>query len=313
MLGFETSDDAAVYKINDTQAAVLTVDFFTPIVDDPYDFGRVAAANSLSDIYAMGAKPHVVLNLLAFPCKLGPKIIGAVLQGANEVVRQAGAITMGGHTVEDKEPKFGLSCFGLIDSDKIVLNKGAQDGDYLYLTKNLGTGIMTTALKRSLISEEELKPVVESMATLNKEASEAMLKAEVHAGTDVTGFGLAGHLHEMCEASGLGAELSFGSLPLFEGVKDFAQQGVCPGKTSEMKSWADQFLTYNTSQITQDEFQWMSTILCDPQTSGGMLVAIAPDKAQIFEENYAQLSAKKAWRIGRITNKLDAGCINLVQ
>ena len=199
MLGFETSDDAAVYRLSDDMAALLTVDFFTPIVDDPYDFGRIAAANALSDIYAMGGRPLTAMNLLAFPCSLGADIVGEVVRGGAEKVAEAGAVTVGGHTIDDKEPKFGLSVFGVVHPDKVVRNRGALAGDALFLTKPVGTGIIGTALKKGLETELTARDAIESMAALNRDACEAMVSVGVSACTDVTGFGLLGHLHEMAD------------------------------------------------------------------------------------------------------------------
>ena len=204
MLGFETSDDSAVYRLTDDLAALLTVDFFTPIVDDPYDFGRITAANALSDIYAMGGRPLTAMNLLAFPCSMGADIVGEVVRGGAEKVTEAGAVTVGGHTIDDKEPKFGLSVFGVVHPDKVVRNRGALVGDVLFLTKPVGTGLIGTALKNGLEDEDSAREVIESMAALNRHACEAMVAVGVHAATDVTGFGLLGHLHEMVEASGCG-------------------------------------------------------------------------------------------------------------
>ena len=220
LLGFETSDDAAVYQLTDDIATLLTVDFFTPIVDDPYDFGRIAAANSLSDIYAMGGRPLTAMNLLAFPCSLGPDIVGEVVRGGSEKVAEAGAVTVGGHTIDDKEPKFGLSVMGVVHPDKVVRNRGAQAGDVLVAHQahrhrrswpppsSAGSRPRTTA-----------REVIESMATLNRAACEAMVEVGVHAATDVTGFGLLGHLHEMAEASGVAvAARSRTQVPLFDRV-----------------------------------------------------------------------------------------------
>lgn len=275
MLGFETSDDAAVWRLSDDSAALLTVDFFTPIVDDPYDFGRITAANALSDIYAMGGRPLTAMNLLAFPCSMGAEIVGEVVRGGAEKVAEAGAVTVGGHTIDDKEPKFGLSVFGVVHPDKVVRNRGAQAGDVLVLTKPIGTGLVATALKRGLETEESAREVIESMATLNRAACEAMVEIGVHAGTDVTGFGLLGHVHEMAEASGCAVELDAGAVPLFERALDYAEQGVAPGRTAEIVAWADPFTRWE-SALARDV--WMR-VLCDPQTSGGLLIAVAEARA----------------------------------
>ena len=280
MLGFETSDDSAVYRLTDDMAALLTVDFFTPIVDDPYDFGRIAAANSLSDIYAMGGRPLTAMNLLAFPCSLGPDIVGDVVRGGAEKVTEAGAVTVGGHTIDDKEPKFGLSVFGVVHPDKVIRNKGALVGDEIFLTKPIGTGIMATALKQGLETETTAREVIESMAALNRLACEAMIEVGVSACTDVTGFGLLGHLHEMAEASGCSAELDLASVPLFERVMEYAEQAVVPGRTAEVTDWARAFALWASDE---DADIWMR-ILCDPQTSGGLMIAVhAEDADQLTE------------------------------
>lgn len=275
MLGFETSDDSAVYRMSDDVAALLTVDFFTPIVDDPYDFGRITAANALSDIYAMGGRPLTAMNLLAFPCSMGPDIVGEVVRGGAEKVTEAGAVTVGGHTIDDKEPKFGLSVFGVVHPDKVVRNRGAVAGDVLFLTKPIGTGLVATALKRELETEETAREVIESMATLNRYAAEAMVEVGVNACTDVTGFGLLGHLHEMAEASGCAAELDLSAVPLFERALEYAEQGVAPGRTAEVVEWANPFVRWHNSA---DRDVWMR-VLCDPQTSGGLLIAVPASSA----------------------------------
>lgn len=276
MLGFETSDDAAVYRLSDDMAALLTVDFFTPIVDDPYDFGRITAANALSDVYAMGGRPLAVMNLLAFPCSMGADIVGEVVRGGAEKVTEAGAVTVGGHTIDDKEPKYGLSVFGTVHPDKVVLNRGAVPGDVMFLTKPVGTGIWGTALKAQLRDEDDARAVIESMATLNKAAAEAMIEVGVHAGTDLTGFGLAGHAHEMAEASGCSLKILLDEVPLFEGTVELAEQGSVPGRTAEVVAWADEFVSWESPQRRS---LWMK-VVCDPQTSGGLMVAVSPEKAE---------------------------------
>jgi len=285
MVGFETSDDAAVYRLNDETALLLTVDFLTPIVDDPYDFGRIAAANSLSDIYAMGGTPLTAMNLLAFPCSLGPDIVAEVLRGGCDVCREAGAVVVGGHTIDDKEPKFGLSVMGVVHPDKVVRNTGARPGDVLFLTKPLGTGVIGTALKRGLEDETSARVVIESMAALNRAAAEAMQEIGVHAGTDVTGFGIAGHLHEMLAGSGCAGRLDFSALPIFDGVLEYAAQGVVPGRTADVIAYAADFMTWPEHPaplIEADadvETLAVWRVLCDPQTSGGILAAVAEENA----------------------------------
>lgn len=284
MVGFETSDDAAVYRLDDHTALLLTVDFFTPIVDDPYDFGRITAANSLSDVYAMGGRPLTAMNMVAFPCSLGPEVVAEVLRGGADVCREAGAIVVGGHTIDDKEPKFGLSVLGVVDPAHVVRNVGAVPNDLLILTKPLGTGVIGTALKRGLEDETSARDAIESMAALNKDACEAMQEVGVHAATDVTGFGIAGHLHEMLLGSDCAGELEFAALPLLDRVIEHAAAGVVPGRTADIIEYAAEFVDWpgrpaptGVAAPAEDLTRWR--VLCDPQTSGGLLIAVAPEKA----------------------------------
>lgn len=271
MVGFETSDDAAVYRMGDT-AILLTVDFFTPMVDDPYDFGRITAANSLSDVYAMGGRPLTAMNLLAFPCSMDAAIVSEVLRGGAEVCALAGCVVVGGHTIDDKEPKYGLSVMGVVDPDAVVRNVGARVGDVLVLTKRIGVGILNTALKQGLETEESLANVIESMAHLNKAASEAMVEVGVNAATDVTGFGLVGHLHEMALGSGLSAELDLGGVPVFERVLDYSARGVRPGRTADVIEAMESVVDWGPADDV-----WRG-VLADPQTSGGLLMAVDPTR-----------------------------------
>jgi selenide,water dikinase len=282
MVGFETADDAAVYRLDDRTALLLTVDFFTPIVDDPYDFGRITAANSLSDIYAMGGRPLTAMNLVAFPCSLGPEVVAEVLRGGGDVCREAGVIVVGGHTIDDKEPKFGLSVLGIVDPGRVVRNVGVRPGDMFVLTKPLGTGIIGTALKQGLENETTAREAIESMATLNKTACEVMQDVGVHAATDVTGFGILGHLHEMLEGSGCAGDLEFADLPLLDRALEHAGRGVVPGRTADVIAYAAEFTSWGahpaplTAGAPADDLTpWR--ILCDPQTSGGLLIAASPE------------------------------------
>jgi selenide,water dikinase len=294
ILGFETSDDSAVYRLTDDMAALLTVDFFTPIVDDPYDFGRIAAANALSDIYAMGGRPLTAMNLLAFPCSMGADIVGEVVRGGAEKVAEAGAVTVGGHTIDDKEPKYGLSVFGVVHPDKVVRNRGARVGDELFLTKPIGTGIIATALKQGLETEDSVRDVIESMATLNRHACEAMVAVGANACTDVTGFGLLGHLHEMADASGCAVELDLDAVPMFDRALEWADKGVVPGRTADVVAWARDFLTWYADA---DADLWLR-LLCDPQTSGGLLIAVPAEAAVDLARELAQRDVIGA-RVGR--------------
>ena len=294
LCGFETSDDAAVYRLSDTHAALLTVDFFTPIVDDPYDFGRITAANSLSDIYAMGGTPLTAMNLLAFSCALGPEVAAEVLRGGADVCAEAGVLIVGGHTIDDAEPKYGLSVMGTVHPDEVWLNKGAQPKDVIVLTKPIGTGIWGTALKRELVTEDEARAAIDSMAMLNKEAMEAAKDLEVHACTDITGFGLAGHIHEMASASQVDAEIALDVVPLLPHVKALAEEGVVPGRTGEIISWAKEFAAFDETYSNEEQELWLK-IICDPQTSGGLLFALPRDDAGV----YLQRMGGSAVAIGR--------------
>jgi len=271
MVGFETSDDAAVYLLGD-QAVLLTVDFFTPMVDDPYDFGRITAANALSDIYAMGGRPLTAMNLLAMPCSLPPEVAARVLQGGADKVCEAGAVIVGGHTIDDAEPKYGLSVMGIARPEEIVRNVGARGGDVLVLTKRIGVGVANTAIKRGLETEESLAEVIESMATLNRAASEAMVEVGVHAATDITGFGLLGHVREMALGSGCACEIALSAVPVWPGMLEYSRDGVRPGRTSDVLSFLDPFVSWGPA----DE-AWRG-VLADPQTSGGLLMAVDPSR-----------------------------------
>jgi selenide, water dikinase len=272
MVGFETSDDAAVYLLGD-RAILLTVDFFTPMVDDPYDFGRITAANALSDVYAMGGRPLVALNMLAFPCSMDPDVVARVLQGGAAKCAEAGVLVVGGHTIDDKEPKYGLSVMGEVEPDRVIRNVGARPGDALVLTKRIGVGIMNTALKAGLETEQTIAAVIESMAHLNKAACEAMVETGVNAATDVTGFGLLGHLQEMAGGSGLAAYLDVESVPVWEGALGYARDGVKPGRTLDVINALEQHVEWGGV-----ERAWKD-VLCDPQTSGGLLMAVPAERA----------------------------------
>lgn len=304
LLGFETSDDAAVLKLSDELAAVLTIDFLTPLVDDPRDFGRIAAANALSDVFAMGATPVCALNVLALDCALGNDVAREVLAGGAEAVAQAGALIVGGHSVDDPEPKYGLCVFGTVHPDRIVRNGGARAGDVLYLTKPLGVGLLSAAYKIGEIDLEAFQPAINSMKELNRAGALAMIEAGAHAATDVTGFGLAGHLHEMLEASGVGAVIDWEALPLFGGAWDLSCAYCRPNRTFSIMDFAAPFVRQGT--LDEDEFDNRMAVVCDPQTSGGLLVAISPDHAETFEKAFLQESGRPAARIGRIVE--DESC-----
>jgi len=269
-----TEDDAGVYQISDDTAIVQTVDFFTPIVDDPYDFGAIAAANALSDIYAMGAKPLTALNLVAFP-KDGPmEVLGEIIRGGAEKAREAGVVIIGGHSIDDKEPKYGMAVTGIVHPERLTLKGGARAGNALVLTKPLGTGIISTAIKVNRAPEDMIAAATKNMKTLNKAASDAMIEIGVTGATDITGFGLLGHLHEMLHRSCMSAKLRMSQIPIMEGVRALAKFSVPGGTRSNLKYVADK-VSWG-QEITEEE----KLILADAQTSGGLLIAVAQEKLE---------------------------------
>ncbi|MBV8074197.1 MAG: selenide, water dikinase SelD [Candidatus Eremiobacteraeota bacterium] len=279
LVGLATRDDAGVYKVRNDLALVQTVDFFTPIVDDPFDFGRIAAANALSDVYAMGATPLTALNICAFPVEdLDISILIRILEGGAAVAKQAGVALLGGHTIKDAEPKYGMAITGTVDPRKIVTNAGARPGDFLILTKPLGTGILTTALKRERIEAAALQPALEAMLTLNDVASRAMVETGVHAATDVTGYGLLGHAAEMMEASQVALEFASAEIPLFDGVLELIDEGIVPGGSRDNATAHAAFTEY-AEAVTPA----MRAVLSDAQTSGGLLIALDPAKAETLK------------------------------
>ncbi|NQT96830.1 MAG: selenide, water dikinase SelD [Candidatus Marinimicrobia bacterium] len=276
LVGTDTADDAAVYRIDDNTAIIQTVDFFTPIVDDPYQFGAIAAANSLSDVYAMGGKALFALNVVGFPSnRLPMSVLEAILLGAQDKAAEAGIAIIGGHTVDDTEPKFGLAVTGIIHPNKIVANVGAQPGDALILTKPIGTGILSTALKRGLLEPDQAAVLTETMAALNKFAAEAMQAVGVNACTDITGFGLLGHLLEMMKGSKLSAEIDSSAIPFLPGAVELATSGIIPGGTRDNRDYTNPFAEYadGISEVRQ-------LLLNDAQTSGGLLIAVAQEKVR---------------------------------
>jgi selenide,water dikinase len=291
-----TRDDAAVFRLSADRAIVATVDFFTPIVDDPYDFGRIAAANAFSDIYAMGATPLVALNLVGWPRDVIPyDVLGEVLRGGADVARAAQAFVLGGHSIDDPEPKYGMAVVGEVHPDRVVTNAGARPGDVLVLTKPIGTGVLTTALKRDLLSEAELASAVAVMTTLNDAAARAMLAVGVHAATDVTGFGLLGHLHSLLEASGAAAEVTARAVPLLPHAHDMAARGAVPGGTQRNRTSLADAVSFSAGV---DETT--RVLLSDAQTSGGLLIAAAPGSAEALVAALGREQAPAAAVIGRV-------------
>ena len=278
LVGLDTSDDAGVYRLNDTTAIVQTLDFFTPIVNDPYDFGQVAATNAISDVYAMGGTPITALNIVAFPIStLDKGILGEILRGAQDKLKEAGVTLVGGHSIDDKEPKFGLAVTGLVHPDKIKTNADAKVGDKLVLTKPIGVGICTTSLKNGLLSDEEITQVTKVMTTLNKTTAEVMANYDAHAVTDITGFGLLGHASEIAKASDVGIQIYYNQVPILPRVKELAIAGSVPGGTKNNFAHVADVVTYSDSLDQID--RW---ILCDAVTSGGLLISIAADEVNSF-------------------------------
>ena len=276
LVGHETHDDAAVYQLSAEQAVVETVDFFTPVVDDPFGFGRIAAANALSDVWAMGARPLFALNLVAFPVgKLPLEILGEILRGGADAAREAGAPILGGHSIDDPEPKYGLAVTGIVHPERILRNVGARPGDALLLTKPLGTGVVTTGVKRGTAPAEVVEAAVRSMATLNKVAGELLAASgAVRALTDVTGFGLLGHALEMAEGSRVRMRFEAAAVPLLPGARALAEQDVVPGGSKANLAWVTPRVRFPESLAPADR-----QLLADAQTNGGLLAAVDPGRA----------------------------------
>lgn len=275
LVGLDTNDDAGVYRLTDELALVQTVDFFTPIVDDPYSFGQVAAANALSDVYAMGGKPLTVLNIVAFPIKkLDKQILADILRGAGDKVKEAGATLVGGHSIDDNEPKFGLAVTGTVHPQRVRTNAGARPGDRLILTKPIGVGILTTSIKKDQLSEEEIANLTLVMTTLNKTAAEVMEGYDVGGCTDITGFGLLGHTSEMAKGSEVGIRINYSEVPVLPRVRELAQEGFVPGGTKNNHAHLQDTVVYPDGMDEID--QW---ILCDAVTSGGLLISVAAGQA----------------------------------
>jgi len=298
LVGLDTSDDAGVYKLTDELALVQTLDFFTPIVDDPYTFGQIAAANAISDIYAMGGKPLTVLNIVAFPIStLDKRILSEILRGAGDKVQEAGATLVGGHSIDDKEPKFGLAVTGLVHPDRVRTNAGARAGDKLILTKPIGVGIMTTSIKKDQLTADEIERVARVMSTLNKTAAETMEAYDVHACTDVTGFGLMGHALEMAKGSGKEIVIRKGDVPVLPRVRELAENGFVPGGTKNNYAHVEPDIEFPDELDQTDRY-----ILCDAVTSGGLLIAVGPDEADALLADLLERGVEAAM-IGEVTNR----------
>lgn len=295
LVGFDHNDDAGVYRLTPDLAIVQTVDFFTPMVDDPFTFGAIAAANALSDIYAMGGKPVSALSVLACPADGDMDVIGEIVRGGASKMREAGAAIVGGHSVNDPEIKFGYAVTGVIDPRRVKENAGAHTGDALLFTKRIGTGVISTALKRGLAREEHVQAGIESMMQLNREACEAMLRFEVHGCTDVTGFGLIAHAREMAMASGVTIEINAGWVRFLPGALEYARIGAIPGGLKNNRAFAESCVEYR-AEVAPDVID----LLYDPQTSGGLLISMAERDAEALIDAYPA-----AYRIGRVIERAE--------
>ena len=295
VVGFDGADDAAAVRLDDGKIIIQSVDFFTPIVDDPYQFGQIAAANALSDIYAMGGRPLFALNIVGFPINDLPKsVLTEILQGGADKAAEAGIPIVGGHSVDDKEPKYGLVVTGEVDESNMWRNSGAQVGDVLVLTKPLGTGVIATAIKKGVASNESISAAIKTMSTLNKGAADALHGLNVHAVTDVTGFGLLGHLKEMCQGSGVSAEINFSDLEFLPHVRDLAESGIMAGGTRRNLDYVKKYVEFDSALSELDQL-----LAADAQTSGGLLISISEPDAQ----KYVKTFGSPAKIIGQIIQK----------
>ncbi len=299
LIGPTTADDAAVYKVNDELAIVATVDFFTPVVDDPRTFGRIAATNSLSDVYAMGGRPVFALNLVAFPSKLLPmSVLGEILAGGNDVAQEAGVSLVGGHTIEDQEPKYGMCVIGFVKPNEVWPNAAGRPGDALVLTKAIGTGIITTAMKEDAAPREAVDAAIRAMTTLNRRAAEiAKEVGEIHACTDVTGFGLLGHLREMVQGAKLSARVYAEKVPLLPGARELAEADYAPGGTERNLAHVAPVVEWEGAID-----QAMRLVLADAQTAGGLLLALPQEKAEVLVSRLRDEGLHDATIIGELTS-----------
>jgi selenide,water dikinase len=299
IVGLEKADDAGVYKLSEDLAIIQTIDFFTPIVDDPYTFGQIAVANALSDVYAMGGKPLTAMNVVCFPIKaLDISVLREILRGGLEKMKEAGVALVGGHSVDDVELKYGLSVTGVMHPSKVVTKTGAKAGDKLILTKPLGTGIISTAIKGRVAGEETMTKVASHMATLNKVASEAMQEIGVNACTDITGFGLLGHACEMIQDSEIGMKIRTASVPVFAEAMEFAQMGMIPGGTYRNKEFRSSMVKMPTEVP-----EYVQDVLFDPQTSGGLFIAVSAAKANLLLSRLHEAGVVEARIVGEVVGQ----------
>ncbi len=299
LVGLETSDDAAVYKLTDEIALIQTLDFFTPMVDDPYVFGQISAANALSDVYAMGGVPSVCMNIVCFPSCYDMNVLGEILRGGFDKVKESGALLVGGHTVDDKEPKYGLSVSGIVNPNKVLSNANAKVNDKLILTKPIGVGILNTAMKENLLDENISKKVIETMIHLNKYAAKSFDEINVNSVTDITGFGLLGHILEMAKASNVSIEIDSSEVPILEGAISMANMGIIPAGMYKNKDYISKDV------LVSDIDTAIEDILYDPQTSGGLLVSVSEENAEKLVSSMLKNGSLEAKIIGTVKEKSD--------
>lgn len=304
LVGVETSDDAAIYKVNDELALIQTLDFFTPVVDDPYLFGQIAAANSLSDVYAMGGEPRTALNIVGFPSCLDPKILGRILEGGASKVLEAGAILAGGHSIQDDEPKYGLSVTGFVNPNKIFKNYGSQPGDVIIITKQVGSGLINTAIKAEMAEKSQIDEVVTVMTSLNKKAKEVIENYPISACTDITGFGLAGHAMEMAASSKVTFEIDVNKVPYIDGALEMAKMGLVPAGTYNNKD----YISGDVESINIEECYL--DLMYDPQTSGGLLITLAESEVENIMKDFEKKNMDtKVAVIGRVLEKQEKSIV----
>lgn len=302
LVGFDTSDDAGVYRLTDEIALITTADFITPPVNDPYVFGQIAAANSISDVYAMGGRPLACLNLAMFPAKkLEPEVLQQIVAGALDKITEAGAVLAGGHTIEDDEPKFGLAVTGIVHPKKYWSNRGARPGDVVILTKPIGSGVLFNANIKNRVSDEAMKECIAFLTTLNRKAAEVAAGFEVHAATDITGFGLAGHCYEMVKGSQVAIEFSMDRIPIMKGALEMYQKGVTTGVNKFNRE-----LVAGAIRFEKDLPPWHQEIVCDPQTSGGLLVAVPESQGETLLRTLHSAGILRASIVGEVKPLTDA-------
>ena len=308
VIGYESSDDCSIYPIDNNNLLIQSLDFFTPIVDSPYDFGRIAAANSLSDIYAMGGKPIFALNITCFPTDDLPlEVLHEILRGGSDIAKQAGIPILGGHSIKDKEPKYGLVVSGIVNKKQIIRNNNAKINDNLILTKPIGTGIISTAIKRKIATSNDIKNIVNIMTDLNNKSSNAMNKVKVNACTDITGYGLLGHLKEMCESSKVQANINFEKIPLIDNTIDFSKNGIIPGGTKRNFEYVNDFISFNKNLP-----MFKKLIMSDAQTSGGLLISVSEKNTNYLIDELKKQKCLTTSVIGNISNKESDYLINVI-